>query len=253
MEPNQPVSSNHCATMSAEIGELAFALAKAQEEMFPAVPNSQNTFLNNKYADLNSVLSAVRPALCRNQIAFPQTIEVDDNGCDYLVTTLIHASGQWLRSRMKLTHESQKGTNANQALGGALSYARRYSLTAMTGVSQEDDDAVSAAPSDGAKEEQKRFELEENRKMRNTLKKLRGRWHEETADAVNDILADYAELKMIESAMGEQAKEICERLTHFGTMMHEEENANEPDFESEQVRKEEELVTGSLIDSNATR
>tara|TARA_R110002124_G_scaffold96527_1_gene241296 strand:+ start:65 stop:754 length:690 start_codon:yes stop_codon:yes gene_type:complete len=229
--------------MSPDIGELAMALAKAQEEMFPAVPNSQNTFLKNKYADLNSVLSAVRPALCRNQIAFPQTIDEFD-GHDYLITTLIHASGQWIRSRIKLTHESQKGTNANQALGGALSYARRYSLTAMTGVSQEDDDAVSAAPSNGAKEEQKRLEVEENRKMRNTLKKLRGRWVEETADAVNDILADYGELKTIESAMGEQAKEICERLTHFGTMMHEEENANEPDFESEQVRKEEGLVAG---------
>lgn len=243
MESNESMPSSYWPTMSPDIGELAMALAKAQEEMFPAVPNSQNTFLKNKYADLNSVLSAVRPALCRNQIAFPQTIDEFD-GHDYLITTLIHASGQWIRSRIKLTHESQKGTNANQALGGALSYARRYSLTAMTGVSQEDDDAVSAAPSNGAKEEQKRLEVEENRKMRNTLKKLRGRWVEETADAVNDILADYGELKTIESAMGEQAKEICERLTHFGTMMHEEENANEPDFESEQVRKEEGLVAG---------
>ena len=242
MESNESMPSSYWPTMSPDIGELAMALAKAQEEMFPAVPNSQNTFLKNKYADLNSVLSAVRPALCRNQIAFPQTIDEFD-GHDYLITTLIHASGQWIRSRIKLTHESQKGTNANQALGGALSYARRYSLTAMTGVSQEDDDAVSAAPSNGAKEEQ-RLEVEENRKMRNTLKKLRGRWVEETADAVNDILADYGELKTIESAMGEQAKEICERLTHFGTMMHEEENANEPDFESEQVRKEEGLVAG---------
>ena len=243
MESNESMPSSYWPTMSPDIGELAMALAKAQEEMFPAVPNSQNTFLKNKYADLNSVLSAVRPALCRNQIAFPQTIDEFD-GHDYLITTLIHASGQWIRSRIKLTHEAQKGTNANQALGGALSYARRYSLTAMTGVSQEDDDAVSAAPSNGAKEEQKRLEVEENRKMRNTLKKLRGRWVEETADAVNDILADYGELKTIESAMGEQAKEICERLTHFGTMMHEEENANEPDFESEQVRKEEGLVAG---------
>ena len=243
MESNESMPSSYWPTMSPDIGELAMALAKAQEEMFPAVPNSQNTFLKNKYADLNSVLSAVRPALCRNQIAFPQTIDEFD-GHDYLITTLIHASGQWIRSRIKLTHEAQKGTNANQALGGALSYARRYSLTAMTGVSQEDDDAVSAAPSNGAKEERKRLEVEENRKMRNTLKKLRGRWVEETADAVNDILADYGELKTIESAMGEQAKEICERLTHFGTMMHEEENANEPDLESEQVREEEGLVAG---------
>ena len=153
MESNESMPSSYWPTMSPDIGELAMALAKAQEEMFPAVPNSQNTFLKNKYADLNSVLSAVRPALCRNQIAFPQTIDEFD-GHDYLITTLIHASGQWIRSRIKLTHESQKGTNANQALGGALSYARRYSLTAMTGVSQEDDDAVSAAPSNGAKEEQ---------------------------------------------------------------------------------------------------
>jgi len=242
METNQPVSSNHWATMSAEIGELAVALAKAQEEMFPAVPNSQNEFLKNKYANLNAVLSAVRPALCRNRIAFPQTIEVDGEH-DYLVTTLIHASGQWIRSRMKLTHEAQKGTNANQALGGALSYARRYSLTAMTGVSQEDDDAASAAPSNGAKQEQEREDREANRRLRNLLKKLRGRWSDATAEYVNDILADYRELKTIEGAMGDQADEICDRLTNFGTKMHEEEEAEkETDPESEAIAQQESVL-----------
>ena len=88
------------ATMSTEVGALAMALAKAQGEMFPAIPNSQNAFLKNKYADLNSVLSAVRPSLTRNEISFPQTVDFFD-GQDYLVTTLIHSSGQWIRSRMK--------------------------------------------------------------------------------------------------------------------------------------------------------
>tara|TARA_R110000744_G_scaffold116248_3_gene217338 strand:+ start:946 stop:1695 length:750 start_codon:yes stop_codon:yes gene_type:complete len=222
-------TESNWVTMSDDISELAAALANAQADINPARKTSENPFLKNKFADLNSVLDSVRPALSRNGIAFPQMVESDGER-DYLVTLLAHKSGQWIRSRMKLTCEASKGTNANQAMGIAITYARRYSLTAMTGVSQEDNDAATAAPSNGVKEgESKKAKADEdaNRKLRNLLKRLKKRWPDAAAEYCADILADNKEIEHIEHAKGDLADEIYNRLVTFGTMMHEEDESEE--------------------------
>jgi hypothetical protein len=131
---------------SEQINELAGALAKAQGKITGALKDSANPFFKSKYADLASVWDACRSALSENGLAIVQQTESDDSGV-FVITTLAHSSGQWMRSRLRLTPKD----DSPQAMGSAITYGRRYALAAAVGVAQVDDDGNAASgrgPSD---------------------------------------------------------------------------------------------------------
>jgi hypothetical protein len=130
---------------SENINELATALAKAQGEITGALKDSANPFFKSKYADLASCWDACRSALSKNGLAVTQFPTTQD-GHTYLVTSLLHTSGQWMRSSLSVNPKD----DTPQAMGSALTYARRYALTAVVGVAQVDDDGNAASgKSDG--------------------------------------------------------------------------------------------------------
>lgn len=127
-------------TQSTEIKDLAAALAKAQAEIKPALKDTDNPFFKSKYADLASVQAACMPHLTKNGLSVVQAIQMVGE-LTVLVTTLMHTSGQWLKSVAPV----RPTKNDPQGLGSALTYMRRYSLASMAGVAQEDDDGNSAS------------------------------------------------------------------------------------------------------------
>ena len=134
---------------SENVNELAAALAKAQGEIANAAKDADNPFFRSKYADLASVWDAIRRPLSANGLAVLQPAAVD--GARVTVTTLLtHASGQWVESSLTMMAMQQvKGSGWEeaknpQAIGSAITYARRYSLSAMVGVAPEDDDGNAA-------------------------------------------------------------------------------------------------------------
>ena len=121
------------------INELAAALCKAQAEMGGAVKDSSNPFFKSSYADLTSVIKAIKQPFSDNGLSytqFPVTFE-DRIG---VVTRLMHNSGQWLE--MDYTLPTVK--KDPQAAGSAISYARRYALQSIAGIPTAEDDAESA-------------------------------------------------------------------------------------------------------------
>jgi hypothetical protein len=126
-------------TFSTELGALAEALSKAQAVIEGAKEDCVNPFFKSKYADLASVWNACKKPLTANGLSVLQTIE---NGGEkaYLVTMLLHTSGQWVRSFMpiKTTKDDAQG------FGSAVTYCRRYALAAMVGVCPADDDGEAA-------------------------------------------------------------------------------------------------------------
>jgi hypothetical protein len=117
------------------MSELAKALCKAQATIDGAKRDSTNPHFKNKYADLASVWEACRDALAANGLSVAQ-FGVRNEGEWVLVTELLHASGESRRGAIPLLN----GKGDMQGLGSALTYARRYGLAAMVGVSPEDDD-----------------------------------------------------------------------------------------------------------------
>jgi hypothetical protein len=126
-------------SQSAEIKDLASALAAAQAELTGALKDSKNPFFKSSYADLESVWSAIRAPLTKNKLCVIQTTDVRD-GQTGIVTTLAHASGQWIQGFYPLSPIK----NDPQAIGSAMTYARRYALAAIVGVYQTDDDGEAA-------------------------------------------------------------------------------------------------------------
>jgi hypothetical protein len=129
---------------SQTLGELAKALAKAQSELAGAKKDATNPHFRSKYADLASVWDACRKPLADNGLTVMQYTAVREQQ-PFLVTLLVHASGESVEGETPLLY----GKADMQALGSAITYARRYGLAAMVGVAPEDDDgnaAVETAP-----------------------------------------------------------------------------------------------------------
>lgn len=124
--------------MSESIKELTAALAKAQGQ-FPAVPKTgRNTFLNSSYVTLDDIIAAIRGPLSQNGIAWTQPLT--GNGGEFMLETLLlHESGEWMSCSAPIHTHTAKGLNALQLFGVALTYMRRYMLTAMLGINAEED------------------------------------------------------------------------------------------------------------------
>ena len=120
------------------IGAIAGALAKAQAEMKSAKKNQDNPYFKSVYADLASCYEACREPLTKNGIAVFQGIEDSTDGESVTLNTmLLHSSGEWLSSSLRMPLLKKDP----QAVGSVITYARRYGLCAAIGLASEDDDA----------------------------------------------------------------------------------------------------------------
>jgi hypothetical protein len=129
--------------MSEQIDQLGTALAKAQVEFDIAEKNQKNPFFKSNYADLESVIKASRPALCKYGLSVVQSPFVGEDGNSYLITILIHSSGQWIKSKAK--HNPAK-TDV-QSLSAYNTYLKRMCYSSLVGVStgEIDDDGNAAS------------------------------------------------------------------------------------------------------------
>lgn len=182
---------------SAEIGELAKALAEAQAVLEPASKNASNPMLRNKYADLASCYEAIRGVLPKHGLSVSQLIVPSEPNTVCVRTMLMHTSGQWLASECKLEAVGNKGVNAAQAAGSAITYARRYGLSAIVGlVADDDDDGCNAGPT----RQQKKEAIQEARQQaainnvdpltEAQLKALMARFRERGVPGREDYLCD---------------------------------------------------------------
>lgn len=124
---------------SENIQELVKALIEAQKKIKPVKKNAKNPFFKSEYAELSEVMKACQGPLADHGIALIQTVE-DKEPESVLVTTLVHTSGQWIKSIYPL-HLTKKDS---QSLGSAITYARRYAVQAIVGICPVDDDGEAA-------------------------------------------------------------------------------------------------------------
>ena len=134
---------------SESIKELATALSKVQGQLTFAKKDSANPFFKSTYADLESVWDSCREALAKNGLAVIQMPGNFFEGRMWLITRLVHSSGEWIEQEMsvpvgKPDREGVVKVDA-QAAGSALTYMRRYALAAFIGIVQADDDGNAAA------------------------------------------------------------------------------------------------------------
>jgi len=125
--------------MSEKIDALAKALSAAQGEMGGAVKDASNPFFKSSYADLGSVIRAIKEAFANNGLSYTQFPVRDEAGAG-VETILMHESGQWIKSHYTLPLAKFDA----QSAGSCLTYARRYALQAIAGIPAVDDDGNQA-------------------------------------------------------------------------------------------------------------
>jgi len=134
--------------MSEPINEIAAAIAKAQAKLSAPPRNREVEVVSKRtgakykfrYATLDSIIEHVRAPLTDNGLWFTQTL-VNGGGKYHLVTQLIHSSGQRIVSETPILADSAD----NQAFGSALTYMKRYALSALLGIAADEDDDANAA------------------------------------------------------------------------------------------------------------
>lgn len=131
---------------SEQIDQIAGALAKAQASLRPLVAGHEAKIkprdkpeYSYTYADLADALAACLPAFNANGIAVIQEATTPENGVE-VRTLLAHSSGQWMQSDPLFMPVS----GGAQAVGSAITYARRYQLLGMVGLAPKDDDGAEA-------------------------------------------------------------------------------------------------------------
>jgi hypothetical protein len=134
--------SNPDETLTREpLDQLAAAMIAVQSEIKPAPESGRNPHLKTRYSTLEDIWSVCRGPLARHGLTVIQAPQGAEEGWLSLETILLHKSGQRISSVIRVP----VGKHDIQAFGGALTYARRYALAAMIGVtSGEDDDGESA-------------------------------------------------------------------------------------------------------------
>ncbi|MDD3021832.1 MAG: ERF family protein [Alphaproteobacteria bacterium] len=142
---------------SESIKSIAKALSDFQAEVKNPANSADNPFFKSKYAPLNEILNDVRPLLAKNGLSILQFPSGDGQNI-IVTTTLLHESGEWIESDPLVL----KATKADaQGAGSAITYARRYAVAAILGISSEDDDDGNVAshgkskPDDKANEKPK--------------------------------------------------------------------------------------------------
>lgn len=124
-------------------------ISEQNKELFEALANFQKNIVEPKkdkkvqyakrefhYADLDSILRAVRPLMAEQGLSFTQIPQVQD-GKVGVITIIMHCSGQFIESDPFLIPTQQQNA---QGYGSCITYAKRYSLSALLGISADEDD-----------------------------------------------------------------------------------------------------------------
>ncbi len=135
--------------MSSDIGKLAEALSAFQGEVQDPMKDKSFQIMgkNVEYADIETVLKAVRPLLVKNGLAVTQLLGSMLDRVT-ITTILMHKSGQYISSKAvmrsegpKISKQGNQITSDAQASGSVISYLRRYALCGLLGLAQADNDA----------------------------------------------------------------------------------------------------------------
>lgn len=119
------------------------ALAQMQGAL-PTVPlDKENPHFRSKFASLAGIMEAIRPVLCRYGFSWTAPPRLTDEG-----NMVIAYSLRWKDGSEVAGGDYPLPSNAKpQELGSAITYARRYAISAVLGIVADEDDDGNAAQS----------------------------------------------------------------------------------------------------------
>lgn len=133
---------------SDSIKQIASALSQFQGEVTAAPKDAMNPHFKKKYATLDGMITAIRPALAKCGLSFIQNNIEDQTGRIGVYTMLFHSSGENITFDPVYIPLDRKTA---QGIGSALTYSRRYSLGTALGIATDEDDDGNSIEPEGKK------------------------------------------------------------------------------------------------------
>jgi ERF superfamily. len=186
---------------------LASALAAFQLEL-PAIAKGNTANMGTftaKYADLADISRIVLPLLAKHGLSFSAKPTIDDQGRFVLSYVLRHSGGDSDAGVYPLP-----ANVSPQQVGSAITYARRYALSSITGIAPDEDD-------DGKAAQETKVDSTERAFMWDPIEQqtLRAAWEAEIEDA-----KDGAELTEVSSRISAARRPSCEDRISPATFDH---------------------------------
>lgn len=208
---------------SEQINELAKGLALFRANLKQPFKDAANPFFKSKYVPLENVTEVIDNALVGTGITYVQVPINGEGGMVGVSTTILHSSGQWMEFPPFLL----KPDKANpQGYGSSITYARRYSLSSVFGVTSDNDDDGNAASGNG------------KQPSRQAKAPAKPQMDDNTRQTLNTTYADLKKLRGADFTSEQYIKELCQRN-----------NAND----IAEVKQSDIVMTAKLMKSEAAR
>ncbi|MCO4360953.1 ERF family protein [Staphylococcus agnetis] len=138
--------------MSENITEISKAISSFRKEVKQPIKDADNPFFKSKFVPLENVVEAVDQVAPNLGLSFVQWALNDENGRVGVATMLMHSSGEYIEFDPVFMNAEK---NTPQGAGSLISYLKRYSLSAIFGITSDQDDDGNAASGKQSKSEPK--------------------------------------------------------------------------------------------------
>nr|DAS03366.1 MAG TPA: ERF superfamily protein [Caudoviricetes sp.] len=146
---------------SESIENLSKAMSEFQKNLKQPLKDANNPFFKSKYVPLENVVEAITEAAGPLGISFMQFASGDDSGNIEVGTIILHQSGEYIEfPSVRMKPEKQ----TPQAYGSAITYAKRYALSAVFGITSDKDDDGNEASGNGRKKKGPQISAEKQSK-----------------------------------------------------------------------------------------
>lgn len=152
---------------SETFASIVKAMVHVQSELKTVRKDRKNPFAENMYATLDAILEELLPKLNKHEIVLTQSpiFEIAENGNMRIgvETHLMHSSGEWFRYP-PFFMQLEKGAKMNmaQSAGSVITYAKRYAVSAIFGISTGDDVDGVQPQADETKQQQRGNQRQNN-------------------------------------------------------------------------------------------
>lgn len=173
---------------SESIQNLSNAMAEFQKKIKQPLKDANNPFFKSQYVPLENVVEAITETGSQLGISFMQFASSDETGSIEVATLVMHSTGEYIEfPPVRMKPESNKP----QAVGSAITYAKRYALSAIFGItSDKDDDGNEATGLNKQVEKQPKQQVKQQQTQDDATGKIEQYWTE-----LEKLGVDVAEVK----------------------------------------------------------
>lgn len=192
---------------SESILKISKALIEFRKDVKQPMKDADNPYFKSKYVPLENVVEAIDEVAPSKGLAFTQWALNDEQGRVGVATLLLHDSGEFIEYDPVFMNADK---NTPQGAGSLITYLKRYTLSAIFGITSDEDDDGNQATGNKSKPKQDSGKLELVKMNADVLAKiLTSKGNKQTRE---DIIKAYTQDANINNFTNQQLTQLADRI-----------------------------------------